>query len=637
MISTIPTNAAAGVSVNSVVSATFSTAMDAATLDTTTFTVTGPGGEAVTGTVAYDAPTDSATFTPSSSLAPNVTFAATITTGAKDVAEDPLASDFVWSFTTLAPMVTFTTPANGATGVPLNQNIVATFSEAMDQTTINMTTFTLTGPDASPVSGNVSYVANGSVAVFAPTAALAGGTTYTATITTGATDTTANPLVSNFVWSFTTGAAPVAIHPDVTSEVPVDGSTLVPLNTLLTASFSESMDPATIDATTFTVQGPGITPVSGAVSYADGGATATFAPAVNLADNTTYTATISTGATDTTGNALLNDFVWTFTTGIASDSTNPTVLSTNPAAAVTSMCLNQSVNATFSKAMDPTTINSASFTVTGPGVTLVTGTVSYDPVNFIATFTPQSDLAADTQFVATITTRVTDTAGNALASSFVWSFTTGAISTSSCQTTVPLGSAGTFVVLAGSTITNTGLTMVTGDIGVSPGTAVTGFPPGMQNGTMYDGDPVAAQAKADLATAFNEATGRSGAALLPVEVGGLTYTPGLYIAAAALGITTGNLTLDAQGDANAVFIFQIGSTLTTSTYNQINLIRGAKAANIFWLVGSSATLGAASIFQGNILSAVSITVTAGATVNGRLLTQSGAVTLDTNDITIPGP
>ena len=208
----------------------------------------------------------------------------------------------------------------------------------MDQTTINMTTFTLTGPDASPVSGNVSYVANGSVAVFAPTAALAGGTTYTATITTGATDTTANPLVSNFVWSFTTGAAPVAIHPDVTSEVPVDGSTLVPLNTLLTASFSESMDPATIDATTFTVQGPGITPVSGAVSYADGGATATFAPAVNLADNTTYTATISTGATDTTGNALLNDFVWTFTTGIASDSTNPTVLSTNPAAAVTSMC-----------------------------------------------------------------------------------------------------------------------------------------------------------------------------------------------------------------------------------------------------------------------------------------------------------
>ena len=106
------------------------------------------------------------------------------------------------------------------------------------------------------------------------------------------------------------------------------------------------------------------------MSYADGGATATFAPAVNLADNTTYTATISTGATDTTGNALLNDFVWTFTTGIASDSTNPTVLSTNPAAAVTSMCLNQSVNATFSKAMDPTTINSASFTVTGPGVTL---------------------------------------------------------------------------------------------------------------------------------------------------------------------------------------------------------------------------------------------------------------------------
>ncbi len=624
--------------VSSAVSASFSTAMDAATLDATTFTVTGPGGVGVAGTVAYDAPTNTATFTPSSSLAPNVTFTATITTGAEDAAHDALASDFVWSFTTLAPTVTFTTPANGATGVPLNQNVTATFSEAMDQTTINTTTFTLTGPDASPVSGNVSYVANGSAAIFAPTDALAGSTTYTATITTGATDTTTNPLVTSFVWSFTTGAAPVAIHPDVTSEAPpVDGSVLVPINTRLTATFSEAMEPATIDATTFTVQGPGITPVSGAVSYADGGATATFAPAGNLADSTTYTATITTGATDTAGNALLNDFVWTFTTGTASDTIIPTVLSTNPAAAETSVCLNQSVNATFSKAMDPTTINSANFTVTGPGVSLVTGTVSYDPVNFIATFTPQSELAANTQFVAMIATGVKDTAGNALASNFVWSFTTGATSTPSCQATVPLGAAGTFAVLAGSTATNSGLTMVIGDIGVSPGTAVTGFPPGIQNGTMHDGDAVAAQAKVDLATAISLATDRSNPGLLPIEIGGLTYTPGVYMAGAALGITTGNLTLDAQGDANAVFIFQIGSSLTTSTSNQIILAGGAKPANIFWLVGSSATLGGGSIFQGNILSAVSITVNSGATINGRLLAQSGAITLLTNAVTIPGP
>ena len=123
MISTIPANAAAAVSIGSTVSATFSTAMDAATLDQTSFTLTGPGGVAVSGTVAYDGPTDTATFTPSTGLAPNVTFVATITTGAKDVAHDALTSDYVWTFTTLAPSVTFTTPADGATGVPLNQQV----------------------------------------------------------------------------------------------------------------------------------------------------------------------------------------------------------------------------------------------------------------------------------------------------------------------------------------------------------------------------------------------------------------------------------------------------------------------------------------------------------------------------------
>jgi len=179
--------------------------------------------------------------------------------------------------------------------------------------------------------------------------------------------------------------------------------------------------------------------------------------------------------------------------------------------------------------------------------------------------------------------------------------------------------------------------MVTGDIGVSPGTAVTGFPPGVQNGSMRDGDPVAAQAQTDLGTAIGIASGRSNPVLLPVEIGGDTYTPGLYMSGAALGITAGNLTLDAKGDPNAVFIFQIGSTLTTSASNQIILAGGAKPANIFWQVGSSATLGGGSVFQGNLLAAVSITVNSGATVDGRLLAQGGAVTLVDNGITIPGP
>jgi len=126
-------------------------------------------------------------------------------------AHDALTSDYVWTFTTLAPSVTFTTPADGATGVPLNQQVIASFSEAMDPTTITMTTFTLTGPGASPVGGSVTFVANGSAAIFAPTAVLAAGSIYTATITTGATDMTAHPLVADYVWSFTAGATPAAL------------------------------------------------------------------------------------------------------------------------------------------------------------------------------------------------------------------------------------------------------------------------------------------------------------------------------------------------------------------------------------------------------------------------------------------
>jgi hypothetical protein len=196
-----------------------------------------------------------------------------------------------------------------------------------------------------------------------------------------------------------------------------------------------------------------------------------------------------------------------------------------------------------------------------------------------------------------------------------------------------LGSAGAFVVLGASTVTSLGATVVTGDLGVSPGIAVTGFPPAVLLGTFHKGDPIAAQAQLDLARAYIDASGQSlGATLLAGNLGGLTLAPGVYKSTSSLEISSGDLTLDALGDPNAVFLFEIASTFITTTSRQIILAGGAQAANIYWQVGSSATLGVSSVFKGNILALASITVNTLATVEGRLLARTGAVTLDGNAV-----
>src|ERR1700683_3400360 len=205
-------------------------------------------------------------------------------------------------------------------------------------------------------------------------------------------------------------------------------------------------------------------------------------------------------------------------------------------------------------------------------------------------------------------------------------------SASAAMGPVPLGTAANFAVLAGSTVTSTGPTVINGDLGLSPGTSVTGFPPGQVNGTVHAADSVALQAQADLTTAYNDAAGQPATATIPTELGGTTETPGVYVSAAGTFGITGTLTLDAQGDPNAVFIFQAASTLITASASNVSLINGAQASNVFWVVGSSATLGTSSTLQGNILALTSITVTTGTTIDGRALARNGAVTLDTNTI-----
>ena len=425
------------------------------------------------------------------------------------------------------------------------------------------------------------------------------------------------------------GSFPGAILPSVVSVAPFNGNGAACPNSLITATFNQPMNAATLNTTTFKVTGPSGA-VAGQVSYDAGSNTAIFTPNAALGLSTAYTATITTGAANTFGIPLATNFTWNFTTGNALCVGAPAVVSTTPS---NGACPNTTATATFNEAMNPATINTSTFTLS-PGVT---GAVTYAAGSQTATFTPSAPLALNTTYTATITTGAKDLLGVGLASNFTWTFTTAA---AACQAQpgVPMGSAALFEVLAGSTVTNTGPTIITGgDVGLSPGSAVTGFPPGTLTppAAFHVTDPVAAQAQLDLTTAYLYLAGQPSSAVLPADMSGLTFAPGVYTNASTVQLSAGAVTLDAQGNANAIFIFQIGSTLTTIGSTQVVLAGGAQAKNVFWQVGSSATLGTNSIFMGNILALQSITLDTGATLTGRALARNGAVTMDSNTITVP--
>ena len=575
------------------------------------------------------------------------------------------------------PTVTATNPANAAKGVGINRKVTATFSTAMDPSTITTASFTLRQGNTI-LAGAVALA--GMTATFTSNSNFAPNTVFIATITTAAKDLSGNALASNYVWCFTTGATIDAAPPTVISTQPADKATGVTINTKITATFSKAMDPLTINTATFTLM-QGTTAVSGAVTFA-ANATAIFTPSSNLATNTAFTATVTTGAKDLAGNALAANFIWNFTTGAATDTTPPNVISTNPADKATGVAVNHTVNATFDKAMDPETINTANFTLAGPNP--ITGTVTYDAVNKIATFTPGSDLAPSTQFTATVTTGVKDLAGNALAVNKVWTFTT---STQQGIAPVPLGAAASFGTFGGGAgMTNQGLlTVVNGDIGTTgASTTVTGFDDsrgdiytetplnkGHVNGVINTAGPppggagvggnsttfaIATQAASDANTAFINLSPAKlpggtdpGAGLL----GGLTLPPGVYKSdSGSFKILGSDLTLDGQGDANAVWVFQMASSLTVggpgAAFPQsVILINGAQAKNVFWQVGSAATINAAGggTMVGTIIASSGVTFsTAGnnapnqvATLNGRAIGLNASTTLVNTVINVPAP
>jgi len=689
VVSTVPANGAAGVALSSVITATFNETMNPATITSATFTLTAPGGLAISGTVVGSGLT--ATFTPMLPLASSTLYTATITTGAQSNLGIALAANYVWTFTTgFVPVVTSTIPANGAANVPLNQKITATFNQAMNPATITAAgTFTVAvAGGGAAVAGTVTYVAGANTAIFTPTMNLAPTTVYTAMITTAAQSVGGIPLAANHSWTFSTGIAINSTAPTVIATVPIADAIDVPTNTMVTATFSKAMDPSTITATgTFTlaVFGVGGAAVPGTVQYA--GAIATFTPTNALTAATEYTATITTAAKDLTGNALGANYVWSFTTGAGPSNTPPTITLTSPADLDTGVTLNAAVNATFSEAMNPTTLLApGTFTVavSGVGGAAVTGNVTYDPTSDTATFTPLANLAPSTNYTATISNAATDVSGDPLIAGTTpnpWSFMTG---TALGQLPPDLGTAATFGSLGGNAgITNQGInTVINGDIGTTgASTLVTGFNDagvgcvytetgsdiGMVNGNIDTAPPpptgtcleegtaatfaIAQQAALDANAAYLSLTPASrpgGTDPGAGQLGGLTLPPGTYQAALGSFLITGSdLTLDAQGNANAVWVFQMASTLTVGgpgAPRNVILINGALAQNVFWQVGSAATINPAGggTMVGTIIASQGITFSTPGnatvtTLNGRALSLNASVTMVNTVINVPAP
>jgi hypothetical protein len=414
-------------------------------------------------------------------------------------------------------------------------------------------------------------------------------------------------------------ASIVSNSPTVSMVVPQSNG--VGTNREIAVVFTQPMDPASINAASFLIAG-----VTGTVTYDTTNKIAAFKPSTDLGTNASYNATITVGAKDLSGTPLAAPFDFSFTTRATNDTSAPYIVAVNVVAGATCVPQDQKIVATFDEQMDSLTINPSTFFIEG-----VAGTVTYDVVTQKATFTPSANLAANTKYTIMVTAGAKDMGGVPVAP-LQQTFTTGPCQGGGTQPVALCPNIGDFSVLAGSTVTNTGSSVVSGDVGLSPGTSVTGFPPGLAGGTIHVADGAAALAQATLTAGYIDAAGRMGGTSVAGDLVGKTLTAGVYTSTSSLA-NSGDLTLDAQGNPDAVFIFQIASTLTTGSGSHVVLANGAKACNVFWQVGSSATLGTNSVFKGNILALTSITITTGVNLEGRALARNGAVTLDTDVIT----
>ncbi|GAC1620672.1 MAG: hypothetical protein NVS9B10_02660 [Nevskia sp.] len=612
---------------------------------------------------------------------------------------------------TRAPTVTAVAPANGATAVAIDNTLInAAFSEPMAPITGSASFVVSCAAPCTNPTGTVALDSSATIATYTltPGTRLEPLTLYTATVTGARSRATGLAMDAPYRWQFTTGMTPDTTRPRVTQTQPATtnpGPTPgVPANSAISATFTEDMAPGTFGPSSFTLScAAPCTAPAGAVRYDVGSRTAFFTPQTVLDTGTVYTATVTMAVTDLAGNALAgnqaplpaaSDYVWRFSTVAAAPAGNVSVQSTSPTANAVGVCPNATVNASFNVPsglrMDASTVTSGTFLVTGPGPAFTpvaaSSVVLDSATGRIATFTPASALNSGTVYTATIkggSNGVKDTANpaNTLAADFVWSFTAGP-ATGACLAPVPLKSAASFGTFGGSAgMTNQGVqTVVNGNIGTTAvSTAVTGFHDagpgctytetplnvGFVNGSINTAPPpptvacpsegtsttqaIAAQARADALQAYNALVALPpGADPGAGSLANLVLAPGVYTSASgSFQIAGGNLTLDAQGNANAVWVFQMATSLTVGAAGaprSVILVNGAKANNVYWQVGSAATINAAGggTMVGTIISQSGVTTsTAGnttiVTVNGRLLSLGASVTLVDTVINVPAP